>query len=348
MSDRLKKEMEKITIPDELHNRAVSGVEQAKREKEEGKSPVVRFFQSKVTRFAGVAVLLLSLVIGSGFVSPTMANMLAKVPYLSTFFDAKPIENVIEAHLLEEGYEIAGVQQSPYPDKVMKVAVKGSEQYVDEVKEEIKDKTKELLLDYQYDAFDVKVVKYQPRKPTVMDEETKRYAEEAELLMKNVGDAFEEHGFTFNSFGVQHTQKERLLTMDVPDTETHVEEMKQVAKEVIDSLGFEDFKVKVRLIDMELQERERIWASKIIPVLHEGLRAKKEFHTKGMAYSFHPLPLQVIVKTTLKSTDDDAKQIAKKIEKTVEEFLASEEIAPLIEGEEYILIVRSSDQKKLN
>lgn len=68
----------------------------------------------------------------------------------------------------------------------------------------------------------------------------------------------------------------------------------------------------------------------------------------GFAYSFHPAPLQIIIKTSIKVSDKDADEKVRIIEETINEFLSSEDIQSKIDGEPYEIIIRSKDQQRIN
>ncbi|MBM6618254.1 DUF4030 domain-containing protein [Bacillus sp. RD4P76] len=86
----------------------------------------------------------------------------------------------------------------------------------------------------------------------------------------------------------------------------------------------------------------------MFPVIIDGMMGKKEYEVTGFAYSFHPSPLQIILKTSIKSTDKDAKERAAKVEQTVEEFLKSDELKDVVKTYPYKIVVRSKDKKQIN
>ncbi|WP_165767983.1 DUF4030 domain-containing protein [Virgibacillus indicus] len=352
MSNKIKHEIETIEIPGELHDRAKQGVKQSKAEMSLSK----RLIGNRAVTFSTAVIIVFSLLIGSTFVSPTMSAILAKVPFLSNITASEPIEKVMTEELNELGFKVHRVDESPYPKKIMYVAIDGTETYYEDVKSEVKKEAEDILQAHSYDAFSVKTERYNRDEEIVtedemmedLSEETKQYVNESNILMEEIHQKFEEKGFSIPTFGVRHNQYDHYVTVDVPDTEKRTAEIKQIIRQVIDSKDFGEFDIKLNIFNKERKELEMAISSKVISPLHEGLRARKEFHTKGMAYSFHPLPLQIIVKTTIDSSDKDAKEIAEEIETTVEEFLATEEIQKVMKDEPYKIIVRSSDQKKIN
>lgn len=51
----------------------------------------------------------------------------------------------------------------------------------------------------------------------------------------------------------------------------------------------------------------------------------KAFKVTGFSYSFHSLPLQIKIKTSLNSTDSEAKELAEEIESEITEFIQTHE-----------------------
>ncbi|MFZ3589130.1 DUF4030 domain-containing protein [Bacillus sp. DJP31] len=75
---------------------------------------------------------------------------------------------------------------------------------------------------------------------------------------------------------------------------------------------------------------------------------KKEYKVTGFAYSFHPAPLQIIIKTSIKSSDENANELVAKIEASIEEFLTSAALEKINDNEPYEIIVRGKDKQRLN
>ncbi|WP_226036287.1 DUF4030 domain-containing protein [Aquibacillus saliphilus] len=346
MSNKIKRELENIDIPTELQDRARLGVNKAKGEMDRDS---FHFIKNKWVVTSSAIVLGFFLLIGSAFISPTMSEILAKVPFLN-LIQSESIVKIVSDELKEQGYQVQGVSDSAYPDKIIYVSIDGTDQYYDDVKDQVKDKTEEILGESNYDAFSVEIEKFKEHRNIEpnLDEKSKQYMEETEVLMEAISERLDAEGFEITTFGVTHNQFDHYVQLDIPDNEPRNGELKQLIEEVIGQHDFGDFEVKLNKYNEERRDLEMAVSSKVIGPLHEALRAREEFHTKGMAYSFHPAPLQIIVKTTVKSTDKDAKEFAADLETTVEKFLATEEIKKVMKDEPYKIIIRSSNQKKLN
>jgi hypothetical protein len=116
----------------------------------------------------------------------------------------------------------------------------------------------------------------------------------------------------------------------------------------IGTKDIEEYSLKVKRIDLIQKEKEFKWGTKVFPVIMDGLMGKKEYKVTGFGYSFHPAPLEIIIKTSIKSTDKDADKLAAKIETTIKEFLTSKELEDVVGNEPYEIKVRSKDMKIIN
>ncbi len=97
---------------------------------------------------------------------------------------------------------------------------------------------------------------------------------------------------------------------------------------------------------MTKKEQEGRW-SEILHIVGEELLGKKEYKITGLAFSVYPTP-EIIFKSSVKSTDPEAKEYGEQMEKIIEKSLQSEDMQAKVKGDEYIITIRSKDKKKLN
>ncbi|MED3690944.1 DUF4030 domain-containing protein [Peribacillus butanolivorans] len=156
--------------------------------------------------------------------------------------------------------------------------------------------------------------------------------------------------FNVLSYGTSYPSENSnkvIFEIDVPNTEKTIEEIKEITNEILRAKNIESYSIKINKIDLVQREKEAKW-DEIFPAIYDGLSAKKEYKVTGFAYSFHPAPLQIIIKTSINSSDKDAPEKVHIIEKTINEFLNSKEIKGKIDGEPYKIIIRSKDKQKIN
>lgn len=296
----------------------------------------------KLTYSGITVVILFGLFIGSAFISPAMAEVVSKIPYLSKIFHSEPINQIIWEELEGRGYEVVGVSGNA---SHILISLNGSEQYVQGVHGKVKEIATKILKSNEYDAYTIEVERQIDVVPPTsgrdkaIKETMKGVYEQLIKLQFNVLS----HGYSYPSPNSNNV----IIEIDVPNTEKRIEEIKEIINESFREKNIESYSIKVNKIDLVQKEKEAKWAE-IFPAIYEGLTAKKEYKVTGFAYSFHPAPLQIIIKTSINSSDKDAPEKVHIIEKTIKDFLNSKEIKSKIDGEPYQIIIRSKDKQKLN
>jgi hypothetical protein len=334
----LKKEVDKISIPEkELNDAIQSAIRKGKKKKWS--------LRKKIIYFSGAAVLLFGLFIGSAFISPTMAEVASKIPYLNQLFVSKPIIDVISEELRRK-YNIDGVGIQLIPKKKVEVAIVGTEEYYNDVKDDVEKTIKDILTSRNYDAFTVNVYKQNPYRG-IENPKQLEFDRQSGELMDAIYEELEKYDFTVLSVGVRNNDKEKLVELDVPNTEPRVDEIKKVVQSVIEEKNIGAFSIKVYKIDMEKREQEARWRT-VIQTIAEGLMSQKEYKVKGVGYSNHPSPMTITIKTTVSSSAPEARELGNKIEKMVVDFINSTEAKKAVKDDPYKIIVYSKDKKELN
>ena len=287
-------------------------------------------------------IILLGLFIGSAFFSPSMAEVASKIPYLNQLFHSVPINKVIWENLEEKGYQIAGISRD---GKGMVIYIEGSEQYFEDVKEEVKETAQKIINGKGYDNDAVKVERQIDKVVQISqrDEEISEAVQGGIEQLANENSTILTHGFSYPSPDSENI----IIHIDVPDKETRINEIKDVMTEILNDRGIEKYTIEINRINLQKQEKEAQWGE-LFPVIYEGLSSKKEYQVTGFAYSFDPAPLQIIIKTSIHVSDREADAKVRLIEETIEEFLESKEIQQKIGGDPYIIIIRDKEQNKIN
>lgn len=302
--------------------------------------------KTKLIYSLGIAAVVFGLLFSSVFISPTMAEVAAKIPYLNQILHLKPLDEVIWDELTEKGYHVEGVGMYLDGDKQLEVRVNGLNE---EIKGDIEEIVYNQLESRGYDAYTVIVVEpFQPEtKPTELTEKEKLIEDILEAtITKLKSDNY--NVLTYGYGYASPTDKTVNFYVDIPNTEERIEELKNTFHQMIEGKDIGEYKVNVVTIDLEKQEIENKWSADVFPVIISGMMGKKEYEVTGFAYSFKPETLEIVLKTSIKSTDNDAKERALKVEQTVEEFLTSEELKDVASTYPYKVIVRSKDKKQLN
>ncbi|MBM7584625.1 hypothetical protein JOC86_001162 [Bacillus pakistanensis] len=333
-SNNVKKEVDKIKIPEEKLDRAIEyAIKRGKKNQ--------RSIGKKVIYFSSAAVLLFGLFISSAFVSPTMAKVVAKIPYLGQIFESKDIIPVIHEKLRKKGYNVSGVGISYNGKKEIEIWIDGSNTYFDTIKGDVEKITKDILQSKDYDAYTVKVSKHKERKIDMSVEERNSLKKDAELL----DDVDNLRGkYHFEQLSLSSSRK--VVNIDIPDTEKRTEEIKREVKSILWSKTKEEYTVKLKKINMKKREQDKRWME-ILNIVDEDLLGKKEYMVRMVGYSVHPEPeIQAFI--TLSSSDRNAKKFAQQLEKVIDDFLKSEQMKSRVKNDPYHITIYSKDDKIIN
>ncbi|MGQ3380759.1 DUF4030 domain-containing protein [Priestia endophytica] len=287
-------------------------------------------------------LILIGLLISSAFVSPAMAQIVSKIPYLNSLFESKPLTDEITEALDKKGYKWDGVGIVTQPKQVS-VMIVGSDEYYNEVKSPVKKLIQDILDSRGYDAYKIQITQSIPYEEPTPEE--KKQSEKFNKIYDVVLEVLKRYGY--NSPGSVGMIQPDSISFELPNTENRTEEIKEQVANALKQHQLGDFSIKVHIYSPQKREREARW-SKIVDTISNGLIAKKEYKVEMVGYSNKPTAFTISIDTSLSSTDSDAKNTVDKIEKTVQDFLHSKETKQTIGDDAYRIIIYSKDKKKLN
>lgn len=336
LSDSVKKELDKILIPEEkLEQRIVYAIKNGKKNRWR--------LGKKVLYISSAAVLLLCLFVGSSLVSPAMANVVSKIPYLGSIFRSEPITGLILDELKGKGFKIGSVGTVYEPKKIIEVYIEGTDDYYNEVKNDVEKNTKEILSSKGYDAYLVKVSKHTAKTDYVLNEEE---TEEKSNLERKVSEKLSQSDLNFNSVHVDPTEK--TIFINVVGSKEYYDTIQDAVERtginVASENNYKGYKVIVTRVKVKATKPDK--GSQVISAITEGLMSKKEYKVSSVGYKSKPLTF--IITTSVLGSDPAAKILGTDIESAIVEFLESEEISPILENESYQIIVNSKDNNKIN
>jgi hypothetical protein len=323
-------------------------------QKEEGSGQRKKPKQKLVlTGLAAAAIFLLF--IGSAYFSPTMAKVAAKIPYFSLFIQQEEYKNalhdvVFEAMKGEKFNDLRNLKVS-IPKREMTFWFGGTKAEVKEIEEDLIPLVNTALKEKNFGSYKIEVI----RDKTVYDPipedspEVEKYIKDSAELEKNIIAQLEKHNYDM-PFPVQAriNEIEKYIYVAIPKTETRITELEDLLRTTTKPYG-DDFKLDIRKIDMAAREQEKRWEEAgIIHIIVGGLMENEEFKVTGFSYSFHPLPLQIKVKTSVKSTHSSAKELADKIEQEIETFIQTDELTKNVRNDPYELIILGKDKEQIN
>lgn len=307
----------------------------------------------KVSYVIATFIILFGLLIGSALVSPTMAEVASKIPFLNKIFDQKPIHEVIREELEDRGYDVDGTGYN-VQDKTYFVSVSGSEDYYNQVKADIKNMTEDVISSRGYNDFKVEVVKERIIQDDIDSTHDPKYRD-SQLVMNVLTDVvpkLQEQGYKIHNYGVAYASPDSVdikLDVDIEDTEKRTDEIEKLMLESIEkqdinrgvSVNFHPFNVKER-------EIEGKWTSEVLPVIWEGMLSKKEYKTKGVGYSYEKGTMNIFITTSINQSDDEGPELANKIEEAIDTFLHSDDLKGIVGDTPYNIIVRDKMDEVVN
>ncbi|MEC0347871.1 DUF4030 domain-containing protein [Peribacillus frigoritolerans] len=336
LSNNVKNEVDKIKIPEDKLDKAIEyGLKRGKKSK--------RGLSKKVLYICSAAVLLFSLLIGSAFVSPAMAKIVSKIPYLGQIFESKDdIVKVISEELRAKGYNTDGAGVS-FPEKEISIGIKGSEKYFNTVKGDVETIVQDILHSRNYDAYTLKVSRSKERKVEI-DEKEEKEMKEFYIISTAITKELKKQNYNVLSFSMGHNPK--TITLEIPNTEARIVEMKQVINDVLQTNKIEPIPLNIKKIDMKKREQDKRWME-ILDIVEDDILGKKEYKVRMVGYSIHPEP-QIQAFITLPSSDENAKAFAQELEKVIDDFLKSEKMKSKVKNDPYHITIYSKDDKIIN
>lgn len=291
------------------------------------------------------ALMMIGAFIGAVNVSPSFAEAVSKIPYLKILFHEKNPVELVNDKLTEKGYNLNGVGVS-YPEKELAVSIIGTEEYFQSVKGDVQREVEALLKAENIDAYTVKVTLMEAPDVQPQSEEELAREKAALQLQETITKKLEEAQFNLLSLYVMEDMTGRRIQVEVADTETRIDQLKQIINEVVAANGLESFPIELDKVNLVKREQDNRWAG-ITSKLSEDLMAKKGFKVTGIGYTVHPEPT-VRVQTSVKSTNADAGEFAKDLESKINDFLQTEELKTMTKGDQYTIEIFGKDKKKLN
>lgn len=178
-------------------------------------------------------------------------------------------------------------------------------------------------------------------------------AEEIKLneIIKTTSELLNKKNYRFSSLSIEPTSSNPIIEIRIEGTKEYFnavkDEINLLVADAVSSKTKINYEVKVNRRS-ENEIRDEKWHPIFTTIREETDKKFGEY--KGFAYSFHPEPLQIIIKTDLSESkwwwNSDKK--VKEIEKYVQKIIKLKRDELLIEEIPYEIIIRGKDKKKLN
>ncbi|WP_077622643.1 DUF4030 domain-containing protein [Sediminibacillus massiliensis] len=287
--------------------------------------------------------------------TPEMQHVLAKIPYISQFLEQEEermeqMDTLLkEVNLLtqKEGYQLENFHMN-HDDKEMIVALNNWSEKNDEMKNSII----EILTESGFDGYDVKVIPYEEKeiKTDVTEEEMEQYQKDSQELTETLTNRLEEENFEL-MFPVQvqmNPTQGVYINVILPETEDRLDLVEKIMKEEGEKY-IDKPKLDIRQVQKKAREQEIRWEETgAVHHIAQAMMESEEFPVTGFSYSFHPYPLQIKIKTSLESSDNDAEKVAEEIKDEINLYIESGEGTEPIRGDEFEVHVLGKDKKEID
>lgn len=140
----------------------------------------------------------------------------------------------------------------------------------------------------------------------------------------------------------------RRLDIEIAD----IEDSSKVKKEINNRLknqGIKSYTINIEERDMKIEEKEKRW-NKVTGFILGKIFTKNEY--KGS--EIHQMnieaeqPYVLTINTKISSSDPDAKEFGKKLEKEITDLFKTEEVSKWIGNDSYTIEIYSNDKQKIN
>ncbi|MET3195647.1 DUF4030 domain-containing protein [Gottfriedia sp. OAE603] len=339
-------------IASRIKKNVLSTIEAEKKNEETQKLPLIlnkskRRIRRYISIYTGVAIIIFAMVLTLAFVSPTMAKVVAKIPYLGKLFVSKPLITMVTEELNENGIKIDAIGVVYQPKKEIFISIKGSNKYYEDVRKEVEKNVKNILRKNNYDTYSIRVEKARKIENYISKDDQKRLKED-EIINTAIQNEIKKNKFKVLSTSITSSNENPFVELEIPDSteDLKIEELKRVVNNAIKRTKLDTYSVKVKKVNMLKREQDGRWGHNL-SLIGETIISKSKYKVKGIGYSVYP-KIELEIRTTVESTDENAKEFGHNLAQIIDEFLKSDEMKQNVKDDNYEINIISKDKKKLN
>lgn len=302
-------------------------------------TPANKTFKKKLI-YVGSAAAILLLLFSSAFISPAMAQIMVKIPFLQSIFISNSIDGLIMEELISEGYSVLKVQTNSEVDhKEIIVTLLGGQTYYADVKTEVESIAKSSLKELESDSYKVKLHFQKDNfKQTPLEAWKKFVAVEADISKE-----IEQKGFGNIDIGMKGELEG--IHLQVPKNEKNIPELEKVIHSVLEKHQLENLPVSLMEINTKEHRQIEKWST-VIDVLREELVVRSEYGVYRVQYDYeHESVIKVY--TSLNNEDESNKLSKNEIEDVITDYLHSKEVQSVLQGEKYTLLLFDENRELL-
>lgn len=241
----------------------------------------------------------------------------------------------------DEGYGQIALSFSP-DDRVLTVQATDQE-FVKRHKTDVETLISTIAKELEFQNFDVNFITLDSY--GVISQHDNKLNELLNEVLNMTSDLLKEQGY--GPISISINPKKEIMIEGTNEDLVNKNEMEKLIANIIFSKTNMDFTVTIKE-KSKSQIREQEWLAVFSAITEETQKEFEEY--KGFAYSFHPEPLQIIIKTNMIKpkwfwkSDKKVKQIANYVDKIIE--LKRKELS--IEEIPYQIIITNKNNKKIH
>lgn len=291
------------------------------------------------------------LFVSSGFVSPTMAKMVAKIPPLSAIFDSpeQSLNERLTEALKKEGYPVKQVNEFVGgKNEGITITLDASEKQYQEMQNDVIKIGHSMVKSEEFKGTRIEdyFVKVRPHR-----EPSEEWKQEQAEIEKETDEVFQIVQAALEPFDYQNSvgYMKDEVELEIPSIEKQ-EKVDQIKKAVEDALAANDkdyIEVKIRKFDVVKRDQYARWSDAVSGIGHE-FKTYKKYKVSGVGYKSKDGLMTIFITMKMKSTDKEAVSHATDLYTMAEEFIKSDEIWPKVKQDPYKIVVRTKDKKEFN
>ena len=345
MDNNIKEEVNKIDIPEDLNNRVILGMDNAKRDmgNKHQNLKKKKKWGIKGSLLIAAAVLLLGISLSISNSSPALAQVVSKIPYLNSLLQSKSVIDLISAELDKEGFLVYGIDTIYKPKKEVRIRLADDEGYDNKAKKEVEKIAEQILKSKGYNAYSINVGIFVREEEYTLSKEEKK---DIEVLENGLLEEFNEKNYKFTSLSVNPV--DRKISVNIGKSREYYEEIRDkvelTAIDILKSRDYTGYDIEITNVIVKVQQSGK--SALIEPSLSDALLSKKEYKVTGI--SFTDNPLKFYIRTSIMSNDSNAKKEGEKLNVMINEFFETPEIEQILDNDPYEVIIYSKDKKRIN
>ncbi|MBD7939443.1 DUF4030 domain-containing protein [Cytobacillus sp. Sa5YUA1] len=291
--------------------------------------------------YVGIGLtLLFSLFIGSAFISPAMASIVAKVlpisitPNFSNGQHNPDLTSLLFELIEKEGYTVnyVGITPSPYTIEISLIL---EDTTLKQATDDLEPKVSNYLYENGYDKYELKVSEAVETPRDELGDETSSLYDKVNKIVKEV---FASYGYAeeadYELAGINESWFSNIVTIDIPE---HIQKSTEIIADIekeIESQNLDVKDIEVNTFNLEYRQQDNRWAY-IASDIYDAMAGKSTYQLTGVSYRVKNGHSYVSIKTDWDKPPSE--EIIQEIELAIQEYLALPETKEQIQNDNYTI-----------